>query len=352
MTRRPAHPRDRRRRPVPPPRRHGRRRRRAGRPDGRGGAGRRRRRRARRRAAAGRLDPRRQPAVVALRQPGVGPRPSASASTPRELAYTTAGGNTPQALVNRTAARHRRRPRRPRRPRRRRGVADADAGPASGNASSTGPRRPTTPPPVTLGDELDMTHPGRGRPRHLPAGAGVPDVRDGDPGRRRARRPTSTSPRSPSCGRASAPSPPPTRTPGRATAMTPRRSPRSRRSNRIIGLPYRKVMNSNNDVDMAAAIIMCSVERGRGARRSPRDRWVFPHAGTDCHEHPYVSNRWSFADTPAIRIGGRRALELAGVGIDDIAIVDLYSCFPSAVQPRRGVARARPRRASSPAPAG
>jgi acetyl-CoA C-acetyltransferase len=59
---------------------------------------------------------------------------------------------------------------------------------------------------------------------------------------------------------------------------------------------------------------------------------VFPHAGSDCHEHPFVSNRWSFADTPAVALGGRRALELAGLTIDDIDIVDLYSCFPAAVQ--------------------
>ena len=54
--------------------------------------------------------------------------------------------------------------------------------------------------------------------------------------------------------------------------------------------------------------------------------------GTDCHEHQFVSNRWSFAETPAIELGGRRVLELAGLRIDDIALVDLYSCFPSAVQ--------------------
>jgi acetyl-CoA C-acetyltransferase len=45
-----------------------------------------------------------------------------------------------------------------------------------------------------------------------------------------------------------------------------------------------------------------------------------------------VSHRWSLAETPAIRIGGRRALELAGATIDDVALVDLYSCFPSAVR--------------------
>lgn len=101
--------------------------------------------------------------------------------------------------------------------------------------------------------------------------------------------------------------------------------------NRMIGLPYAKYMNSNNDVDMGAALIMMSVE---AARRLgvPEDRWVFPLAGTDCHEHQYVSNRWSFHETPAIELGGRLALELAGLTIDDVDLVDLYSCFPSAVQ--------------------
>jgi acetyl-CoA C-acetyltransferase len=102
-------------------------------------------------------------------------------------------------------------------------------------------------------------------------------------------------------------------------------------TNRMIGFPYPKLMNSNNDVDMAAAIVMCSVDAAQRLGIPP-DRWVFPQSGTDCHEHKYVSHRDTFARTPAIEIGGGRALDLAGIGIDDVAIVDLYSCFPSAVQ--------------------
>lgn len=101
--------------------------------------------------------------------------------------------------------------------------------------------------------------------------------------------------------------------------------------NRMIGLPYTKVMNSNNAVDMSAALIVCSVETARRLGVS-EDRWVFPVSGTDCHEHQFISHRDTFARTPAVEIGGARALELAGLGIDDIAHVDLYSCFPSAVQ--------------------
>ena len=102
-------------------------------------------------------------------------------------------------------------------------------------------------------------------------------------------------------------------------------------SNRMVGFPYTKLMNSNNDVDMAAALVMCSVERAE-ALGIERDKWIFLQAGTDCHEHNFVSHRYSFTDTPAIRIGGKRVLELAQKSIDEIAYLDLYSCFPSAVQ--------------------
>ncbi|MSW49036.1 MAG: hypothetical protein F2818_04735, partial [Actinobacteria bacterium] len=62
--------------------------------------------------------------------------------------------------------------------------------------------------------------------------------------------------------------------------------------NRMIGFPYTKLMNSNNDVDMAAALVMCSVERAE-ALGIARDKWIFLHAGTDCHEHNFVSHRYS-----------------------------------------------------------
>ncbi|MGI9644906.1 MAG: acetyl-CoA acetyltransferase [Ilumatobacteraceae bacterium] len=115
------------------------------------------------------------------------------------------------------------------------------------------------------------------------------------------------------------------------TAKTPDEITTVTDSNRMIGFPYPKLMNSNNDVDMGAAIIMCSVD---AARRLgvPEDRWVFPHSGTDCHEHNFASNRDTFARTPAIEVGGALALRLAGVDIDDVELIDLYSCFPSAVQ--------------------
>src|SRR6201996_432228 len=102
-------------------------------------------------------------------------------------------------------------------------------------------------------------------------------------------------------------------------------------TNRMVSWPYTKLMNSNNMVDQAAALILTSVE---SATRLgiPTDRWVYPYAGTDAHDTYAISERDELHRSPAIRVAGSRALELAGLGIDEMDHVDLYSCFPSAVQ--------------------
>lgn len=102
-------------------------------------------------------------------------------------------------------------------------------------------------------------------------------------------------------------------------------------SNRMISWPYPKLMNSNNMVDQAAVLVLTSAERAADLQ-IPRDRWVFPYSGTDSHDTYAIGERAEFHTSPAIRIGGQRALELAGIGVDDVALVDVYSCFPSAVQ--------------------
>ncbi|GFG75949.1 acetyl-CoA acetyltransferase [Mycobacterium botniense] len=102
-------------------------------------------------------------------------------------------------------------------------------------------------------------------------------------------------------------------------------------ANRVISWPYTKLMNSNNMVDQAAALVLTSVETAVRLQ-IPSDRWVYPYAGTDGHDTYAIAERDELHRSAAIRIAGARALELAGLGIDDIDYVDLYSCFPSAVQ--------------------
>jgi acetyl-CoA C-acetyltransferase len=101
--------------------------------------------------------------------------------------------------------------------------------------------------------------------------------------------------------------------------------------NRMISWPYTKLMNSNNMVDQGAALLLTSVEQAQRLQ-IPADRWVYPLAGTDAHDTSAIAERDELYRSTAIRIAGARALKLAGLGIDDIDYVDLYSCFPSAVQ--------------------
>ena len=101
--------------------------------------------------------------------------------------------------------------------------------------------------------------------------------------------------------------------------------------NRMISWPYPKLMNSNNMVNQAAVVLVCSAEKARYLQ-IPQDQWVFPYAGTDSHDTYSIAERDELYRSPAIRIGGRRVLELAGVGVDDLDYIDVYSCFPSAVQ--------------------
>ena len=101
--------------------------------------------------------------------------------------------------------------------------------------------------------------------------------------------------------------------------------------NRPVSFPYPMLMNSNSRVDMGAALLLTHEDRARELG-VPREKWVYPHAATDAHDHLFVSERDELHRSPAIRIAGGRALELARVEPKDLAYRDLYSCFPSAVQ--------------------
>jgi acetyl-CoA C-acetyltransferase len=101
--------------------------------------------------------------------------------------------------------------------------------------------------------------------------------------------------------------------------------------NRAIASPYPKLMTANLDVDQGGAILICSAAAAEAAGVA-RDRWVFPWSGVAAADHWFPTNRWAFDESPAMRFAGRRALELAALGIDDCELLDLYSCFPVAVQ--------------------
>lgn len=101
--------------------------------------------------------------------------------------------------------------------------------------------------------------------------------------------------------------------------------------NRMISTPYTKLLTANIQVNMASGLILVSA---RAAERAgvPRERWVFVHAGAHAQDEWHVGGRDTLCASRAIHAAGRAVAHRAGVAIDEIAHIDLYSCFPSAVQ--------------------
>jgi len=114
-------------------------------------------------------------------------------------------------------------------------------------------------------------------------------------------------------------------------AYTPAQIATPTPENRLVCAPYTKLLTANMQVNMASGLIVCSARAAEQAG-VPKERWVFVHAGAQAQEEWHVSERASLAASPAIRAVCAAVLQHAGVAVDDVAHIDLYSCFPSAVQ--------------------
>lgn len=101
--------------------------------------------------------------------------------------------------------------------------------------------------------------------------------------------------------------------------------------NRFVGFPYTKYLNAVIEVDMAAAVVMTSVAKARELG-IPESKWVFLHGCGDASDIWHVSERVNYHSSPAIRTIAKKAFVMAGKSIADISFIDLYSCFPSAVE--------------------
>lgn len=104
-------------------------------------------------------------------------------------------------------------------------------------------------------------------------------------------------------------------------------SPSSR--NRMICYPYTKSMCSIMEVDQAAALFMTDEETARGLG-IPREKWVYLLGFGDASDIWYVSERIDFHSSPSVKVAAQMAMEQAGVLMDEIEYLDLYSCFPCA----------------------
>ncbi len=101
--------------------------------------------------------------------------------------------------------------------------------------------------------------------------------------------------------------------------------------NRYIGYPYTKYLNSNMFVDQAAALLMMS-SAAADRLGVPQDKRVYLHGCADTHEKMLVSDRVDYWSSPAVKVGAAHALAQAGKTVADLKHIELYSCFPVAVE--------------------
>ncbi|NKQ56729.1 acetyl-CoA acetyltransferase [Amycolatopsis sp. K13G38] len=103
--------------------------------------------------------------------------------------------------------------------------------------------------------------------------------------------------------------------------------------NRMICFPYPLLMNATAKVDQAAALLVASAETADrlGVPESKRIHVLSAASGSDCED---VLERPTFGASAGMAGALDRALDGAGLGMSDVDVLDLYSCFP--VVPKLG----------------
>ena len=96
--------------------------------------------------------------------------------------------------------------------------------------------------------------------------------------------------------------------------------------NRMICDPYPRLLVARDTVNQGAAALVMSVA---AARRLgvPEEKWVYLRGHADQTEQDML-DRADLSVSHAAKQAVSEALRGAGVGIDDVATFDLYSCFP------------------------
>ena len=99
----------------------------------------------------------------------------------------------------------------------------------------------------------------------------------------------------------------------------------------VVAEPYRRRHISQWTVDQAAAVIITAPERA-AALGLGRDRLVFAVSAAESNVMVPLSARPDLARSPGFELAATAALRAAEVSIDDIGVVELYSCFPAALE--------------------
>jgi len=96
----------------------------------------------------------------------------------------------------------------------------------------------------------------------------------------------------------------------------------------MVATPYTKLMTAIMDVDMAAAVLLATEERA-DRMGVPDHKRVYLRGLGFGEEPPAMAARPDLGRSPALAAAGGAAL--GGHHIDDVAHLDLYSCFASSL---------------------
>jgi acetyl-CoA C-acetyltransferase len=100
-------------------------------------------------------------------------------------------------------------------------------------------------------------------------------------------------------------------------------------ANRPIADPYTRYIVAREKVNQGAAVLLTSVTAARRLGIA-QDRWVFLRGHADLRERDLL-DRADLSAGPASVMAVQYALDQAGIGAEDLATIDLYSCFPAPV---------------------
>jgi acetyl-CoA C-acetyltransferase len=98
----------------------------------------------------------------------------------------------------------------------------------------------------------------------------------------------------------------------------------------MVGYPYTKYAVAVMDVDMAAALIVATHERA-DALGIPAEQRVYLRGWSYATDPVLLAEHPDMGRSPAMAHASAGALRAAGIGVDDVAHFDLYSCFASSL---------------------
>ena len=98
-------------------------------------------------------------------------------------------------------------------------------------------------------------------------------------------------------------------------------------SNRAIAFPYTKLQVANSSVNQGAGFIVTSLAEAR-RKGIAEDRLVFLGYGAAAHESDNFLARDRYDASPSLATSIERTMELNGANSEELAHVELYSCFP------------------------